>query len=258
MKTKFNEEIESTVDFSVMRGKFLAKRLLRGWKENFTDEDSGEIIALERNELIFEKGTALGESELGVINFHLQAGDISEVVVSNQQRSGNLIERSAMVWQVTANYGNKKYNLYLYATSIEKSIEISTDYLEQTTMGGFSFVAIKELDFSTLIPEDFGKGEENENDVNDLDHEEDYYKIEVAISEEEDFEHYENFIVKASNAESAKETIIKFLHFKRAKDENEDSFIVTIMSAKTIPCDYVIDYEFSMQYLDNGIEAEEV
>lgn len=247
MNTKFKEEIFSTADITEMRDMFLAKKLVRSWKEDFVDEDSGEVTAIERHELILNKGTKLENSELSVVNFHLQAGDIQEVFISNQQRFGTTSSRMASVWQVTANYNNKKYNLFLYSNSIELAKMIATDYLEQKVEGIFSFIAIKELDFSTLIPENYGGEEE------DL-FEADYYKIEVSISEDE-IVYEKTFIVKATDAENAKETIIKYFELNKEEGKESAELIFTIISAKTIPCDYVIDYDFSLQYIEDGIEA---
>ena len=259
METKFNEEIYSTADLQLMRERYLAKRLLRTWLEDFVDEDTGKVVTIDRNELIYDKGTKLGNDELTVINFHLQAGDIEEVLVSNQQRTGSIGVRNSAVWQVTASYNNKKYNLYLYSNSVEKTKEIANDYLEQLVKGFYSIIGVKELDYSTLVPEDFWREEDLDgNPVIDI--ESNYYKIEVAIVDE-NFERKENFIVNAKDAEQGKEIIIKFLLFNKAKQSEQaedykiDETLVTIISAKTIPCDYVINYEFSLEYLKDADEA---
>ena len=125
---------------------------------------------------------------------------------------------------------------------------IATDYLEQIVSGLFSIVGVKELDYSVLIPENFEENEENEN------FDADYYKIEVCILED-DTERDGTFIVKASDAEIAKEIIIRFLTMKKLEDNNNEEMTVTIISAKTIPCNYVIEYEFSLEYLNNENES---
>lgn len=245
MESKFNEEIIVTTDFSKMRDKFLAKRLLRGWKEDFIDEDSGEVVEIERHEVIFQKGTFLGSEELGVINFHMQEGSVTEVHVSDQCRTGVLTSRSANVWIVSAAEGNKKYNVYLYADSIDNCQMIAADYLEQLLIGNYSFVGIRELDFSVLIPETFYQDEKNEEDKH-------YYKMEISLLQD-DFENNKTYIVKADNAERAKIIIEKFIAFKQAEENISEEFSVTILSAKKIPCNYVIGFEFSKPYLkDDG------
>lgn len=255
MESKFKEKIESTVELKNMRDKFLAKRLLRTWSEDFCDEDTGDVVSIERNELILDKGVLLDNEALTRINFHLQSGDIKEVLVSNQCRSGTAKKRNASVWQVTVTYGlNKKYNVFMYSDSIDSTRHIANDYLEQLVQGLFSIVGIKELDYSTLIPLEFGEQDEN---IERVDFEADYYKLEVSIVDE-DNERFETFIVNATDAENAKEIIIEFLAFKklgRSKEAEDYVEIVTIISAKTIPCDYVIDYEFSLEYLQDDNES---
>jgi DNA-directed RNA polymerase subunit beta len=42
-------------------GKRLAARVLRSWVEDFVDEDTGEVVSLERNEIVLERDTILDE-----------------------------------------------------------------------------------------------------------------------------------------------------------------------------------------------------
>ncbi len=43
-----------------MLGKRLAARVLRTWVEDFVDEDTGEVVSIERNEVVLERDTVLG------------------------------------------------------------------------------------------------------------------------------------------------------------------------------------------------------
>lgn len=255
MKTKISEVIVKTKDFKKMRDQFLAEKLVRKWNEDFVDDDTGEVVSVERSELILEKGTKLDDTAMSLINFHFQTGEFKTVQISNQRRSGELTKRMPSVWQVSAYFGDKKYNVFLYSNSSDNTKLIAEDYLEQLASGLFSIVMIKEVEDSTLIPEDFGY-EEREDDQEFVDLEEDYYKMEVLVADE-DFERNQKFIVKGNDAEEAKEKIIKYLHVEKKKQapEAEDyQFEVTILTAKTIPCDYVIDYEFSLDYLKSKDE----
>ncbi|MBQ9469371.1 MAG: DNA-directed RNA polymerase subunit beta [Bacteroidales bacterium] len=45
-------------------GKRLAARVLRSWIEDFVDEDTGEVVSIERNEVIFERETVIEEEHL--------------------------------------------------------------------------------------------------------------------------------------------------------------------------------------------------
>ena len=48
-------------------GKRLAARVLRTWVEDFVDEDTGEVVSIERNEIILERDSILDESNIAMI-----------------------------------------------------------------------------------------------------------------------------------------------------------------------------------------------
>ena len=48
-------------------GKRLAARVLRTWVEDFVDEDTGEVVSIERNEIVMERDTVLDEEALNTI-----------------------------------------------------------------------------------------------------------------------------------------------------------------------------------------------
>jgi hypothetical protein len=45
-------------------GRKLAARVLRKWTEDFVDEDTGELVTLERNEIILERDVILDEENI--------------------------------------------------------------------------------------------------------------------------------------------------------------------------------------------------
>jgi DNA-directed RNA polymerase subunit beta len=48
-------------------GKRLAARVLKSWVEDFVDEDTGEVVSIERNEVIMERDTVLDENNIDTI-----------------------------------------------------------------------------------------------------------------------------------------------------------------------------------------------
>jgi DNA-directed RNA polymerase subunit beta len=48
-------------------GKRLAARVLRTWVEDFVDEDTGEVMSIERNEIVMERDTVLDEDGIATI-----------------------------------------------------------------------------------------------------------------------------------------------------------------------------------------------
>ena len=63
-------------------GKRLAARVLRTWVEDFVDEDTGEVVSIERNEIVMERDTVLDEeaietiSEMEVESVFIQREDV--------------------------------------------------------------------------------------------------------------------------------------------------------------------------------------
>ncbi|MBE7691169.1 hypothetical protein [Tenacibaculum piscium] len=247
-QTKLEEVIIETSSISEMKDKYLSEILLRTWNEEFVDESTGEIICMERNEIVFEKGTYLSNDNLSQINFLIQSGDLKSVSVSNQKREAEHADGVKSVWIVSALINNKKKaNYYLYADSVQMAIIIAIDYLEQNHSTTFKLVNVKKESFFTLLSisdEDEKKAIEDNKELF-------YYKIESSITDLKDNYTYEQvFLLKASNAEDAKVKIIKYLDLLRHEDSVTAPFEVKTLLAKTINCNNVIDKSFSESYFE--------
>jgi len=48
-------------------GRKLAARVLKSWVEDFVDEDTGEVVSIERNEIIIDRETFLQEEHVDAI-----------------------------------------------------------------------------------------------------------------------------------------------------------------------------------------------
>ncbi|HQX42588.1 MAG TPA: DNA-directed RNA polymerase subunit beta, partial [Niabella sp.] len=63
-------------------GKRLAARVLRTWVEDFVDEDTGEVVSIERNEIVMERDTILDEEaietivDMGIETVFIQREDV--------------------------------------------------------------------------------------------------------------------------------------------------------------------------------------
>ncbi|MEO9020953.1 MAG: DNA-directed RNA polymerase subunit beta [Ginsengibacter sp.] len=66
-------------------GKRLAARVLRTWVEDFVDEDTGEVVSLERNEIVLERDTILDEDNVAMI---LEL-DVKSVFIQREEVSGD-------------------------------------------------------------------------------------------------------------------------------------------------------------------------
>ena len=50
-------------------GRRLAARVLRSWVEDFVDEDTGEVVSIERNEVVLERDSVLDEEAVDTIDY---------------------------------------------------------------------------------------------------------------------------------------------------------------------------------------------
>lgn len=242
MTTKFDEIVRTTSDVMEMKGSYLAERVLRKWSEDFVDEDTGDVVSIERKEILFEKGLLIDDKILGEINFHIQCGDINEVKLSNQKRECSRFSSSATLWVVVIKLNGKKKTLYLYANSVETAVAIASDYVEQKYSGSFDFKSIKELDYSNLLSVE-NDDQESDSDVLDV------YKIVVELFENGDsFE--SSYVVHGTDAEDCKKIIHDFIIKRRIQENASVDFELKLISAKTIPCNYIIEPDFCLQYLD--------
>ena len=66
-------------------GKRLAARVLRTWVEDFVDEDTGEVVSIERNEIILERDSILDEANIAMI---LEM-DVKSVFIQKEEVSGD-------------------------------------------------------------------------------------------------------------------------------------------------------------------------
>ena len=62
-----NEEKVNQANLSQFVGRKLAARVLKSWIEDFVDEDTGEVVSIERNEIVVDRETILEEEHLELI-----------------------------------------------------------------------------------------------------------------------------------------------------------------------------------------------
>lgn len=267
IQTKKNENIITTSDTSQMHKKYLVNSLFRTWMEPFVDSDTGEIIEVERSELVLKRGTYLDVDQLAVIQFHLQTGDVKEVTVSDQKRLGHFGTAWGVIpWQVTVQLG-KKYKVILLAQNIFQALDIVEDWAELKFDQVFSICSAKEfkqhyfifdgdvrmvLENGVEIPED--ESEEIKHAVYS------FYSVEVNAKLGEDNERYFRFLVYARDVDNAKMLIDKFLRgeVKETPYAQLMSFVdvlaaehalqINVISATKVKCHSVIGLEFTEAY----------
>ena len=152
IETRKTEIRYVTSDPKKMLNMYLAKRVLKTWEESFIDEDTGETVTIERNEILFDRGTLIDQDTLAKIRFSMEADGIKEVEVSNQNRLAFENENKFLYpYLAQAQIGDKKHKFLLYATGLENSCSILKDYIELNYMFGFTLTMIKEFDFCVIL-----------------------------------------------------------------------------------------------------------
>ena len=67
-------------------GRKLAARVLKSWVEDFVDEDTGEVVSIERNEIVIDRETILEEAHMEHI---LEAGSKTVLIYKDAQNSAD-------------------------------------------------------------------------------------------------------------------------------------------------------------------------
>ncbi|MCB0736332.1 MAG: DNA-directed RNA polymerase subunit beta, partial [Bacteroidetes bacterium] len=80
------EEVKvSAAKLKTVLDRKLAARVLRKWIEDFVDEDTGEVVSIERNEIILERDTILEEEHIDLI---VDAG-VKSIILHKDDASSN-------------------------------------------------------------------------------------------------------------------------------------------------------------------------
>lgn len=252
IETRKTEKLITTSNPREMLNMYLAVPLKRGWKEDFVDDDTGEVVTVDRYEIIADRGTLLDRSRIAEIQFYMQEGSTKEVTVSNQRRAAFASTGFIAPWMVTARIDEKNRKFLLYADSIETACEIASDFIELNYSGIFSIAAAKELTWNTILKDTLQKPDETDAEISD---ERKFYQIEVKITQEGG-EMFTTFIVETANVDRAMMLITDY-SAKQIKDNKPEggpmeNFGVMLETAKILPCSAYIPKEFSDAYISDA------
>ena len=259
INTRFNETRFVTSSPEEMRGLYLASTLKRTWTEDFTDDETGEVVSVNRSEVVAELGDKIDGDLMARIQFHLQAGDIKQVEVSTQQRMAYLTTAYHLIpWSVTAVIGDKRRKILLYADSAQMAHDIAKDYIELHYSGSFHIVGLKVFEHCIFIKDTLKTIDPNDETEADPDATPaEFYKVEAEIRFRDGGGYKETFVLLTKNVDSAAtvihDWIVRYYMDTQALSEEQKTkatdFDLTILSGVTIPCFCVIEREFSDAYM---------
>lgn len=284
IETRKTEQRYITSDPAKMLNMYLAKGVYKTWNEDFIDKDTQETITIERNELLFTRGTLIDQDTLAQIRFSMEADGIKEVEVSSQKRMAFEIENKCLYPYIAqAQIGDKKYKFLLYATGLENVISILKDYIELNYQSGFTLTMAKEFDSCIILTDNLKErkvdsvseaylkdeisSEEYLDAIDTEDTEEEskpsekkFYQIETKVTFDDEEERTQTFVVHTFNVDRAMMLISHWLknkeeeYEKQAKERGHEyekkDIHTSIESAKPIPVGRFIPKEFSMAYVD--------
>ncbi len=105
------EEVKvSKANLQQMIGRRLAARVLNSWTEDFVDEDTGEVVTIERNETILDRETELDENSIEMI---LEAG-VKTILVHPLEEQKNDFSIIFNTLQKDPTNSEKEAVLYIY------------------------------------------------------------------------------------------------------------------------------------------------
>ena len=273
-QTRKDEVRFRTSDIRRIVVKFLASNVLKTWNEDFIDESTGEVVTIERNEILFERGSYIDDDLAQQINFSIQAEEIKDVEVSNQRRLATPNQRTGLYpFKVSARIGTKRHNFILQAQDATKAIEVATDYIELNFRNSFDITDIKLMDNVVILNDRLRKAVEakeggNEEGAEPDDGEETrddtkYYKVEaeVAIStenEEEPEKKPYDFIVRTKDVDTAKVVITAWINAKvkeRTERDGDERKVIdlSILSASPFACNAIVDKAFCLAYREQEV-----
>lgn len=247
---------------------YIAENVLRKWTEDFIDEDSGEVQSVECNEIVARKGDTADPNTLSALKFHIDTGDIKEVVFSNVRRGASFVlGKRVSPYLVKVNGWKTRLKVLVKAADIQMAREIVEDYIEQTREGSFEFEMVKEVDRLVVIEDILP----HESDGTDGEIARYYHRMElyINIANGDTPEAYRaatekarnveslpcyNFLVKASDAEAAQKTVANWIERNLIEGRRKSRLAGTVIkTASLYGVDIVIPDWFSEEYIEYHI-----
>jgi hypothetical protein len=248
-----------------MLGKYLPDNVIKKWMEDFTDEDTGDVVSIERSEVIVNRGY-ISQDVLQQIMFAIQAGDIEDVEVCeddvnemklNVPKYSTVynVELSGVCTDLTGEH------FVTHAQTIPQAIRIAAEF-GQMYRGYFGMVKATRcvtVD-AVIVPDDHQCIPEAERQPAEM--RKDYFRVTVRAEWVEDMKYKKldtNYIIAANDVGQAKERIARLMDIKRAEQERkgeaiDNSITRTIRKAVPFDVDCIVPREFSDMYIENPTE----
>lgn len=267
-KTRKDTVVFESSEPAEMVGFYLAEPLQKTWHEDFIDSDTGEVVSINRCELIMRRGEYISPEQAESISFYIQSGDITTPIkLTNQRRQAEEYNTASLKpYKVSATINSKRHKFILEAQTVELAMEVARDWIELNYKGDFTITGANALSNVILLNSNMerfnDKGETEEIiGTGEADGETTRYymaEAEVIVSyfgEEDTDEHKFTFIVKTLDVDTAKAAATAWITAKVRKNNNEipdgreiSSVKTSLTAAKPFSCAALINRAFCEAY----------
>lgn len=250
-----------TSDPKKMLNKYLPHNVLKKWNEDFTDSSTGEIVSIERSQVITSSGR-ITQDKLQEIMFAIQSGDIEDVEVCNEDIQDMILympkyQTAYMVEiPIMSAGGVVKNHFVTYAQTIPQAIVITAEF-GQMHRGFHDWVKAKKVVpvDAIIIPDDHACIPEE--DRTPAYERKEYFKVQVRsewMEEDELRKCDEYYIIAAEEVGQAKERVALYLDIlkaeREAKGDRGPKVTTTIRKAVPFEVDCIVPKEFSELYYE--------
>ncbi|MDR1556218.1 MAG: DUF4494 family protein [Tannerellaceae bacterium] len=144
------ELIKKTLPVDEANGWYLTNTISKPFTEEFKDEETGEIVTIERQETIIKRGVCLTPIDVSV----LKENGITEVGVSNipilgyQEKNLNLWET---VLKTHSSEGDKKRSYIVTADSPAAAEQSISDWMQMNIKASFEIIKAAQVEYNKVI-----------------------------------------------------------------------------------------------------------
>lgn len=207
-----------------VRGKYLSKNALKTWQEDFVDEDTGEVVSIERNEVIVRRGALLDDLTISL----LTENGITDIEVSEVKRLGSW-DNSRRKYEVVASVprqfcGKTKKVKEMYLTHEYSAAEAEArvvDELEKSCEGEFKIFKVAVSNIDRII---LGNGDK-------------WFRCVIKYSDLDDKEVKQTFLIQSDCADNALSALHK-------DDELPEEYSVSEVKDTDFVDVYGLDYPY--------------
>lgn len=231
MENKFK-----VTEVSAMIGLFAAEDITRTWKEDLTDEETGEVTTFTRKEIVVKKGMYIDNEIASQISFYQQAGELEAVWCSNECREGKVEQHEIMYKYKVVLKDKKRKSALLWAQSVKQAYEVASDWFELNSDKKFIINSISEIKRNVYLKnEDSNTGK--------------LYFIESILTYDNSTEQSKaKYIIEADNTDMAQNTLIEYI--RKEYDGVND---IRLEVVRPLKYDTIIPKDFSLPYTDEYI-----